>query len=324
MILKRAASDAHSELMKKTRVILAGGNGCLGKLLTGDLLKRGYEVVLLTRRPVGGIAGAKEIGWDGKNPGPWMEALEGSQVLINLAGRSVDCRYNAANRRAIIASRMDSTRILGTAVQKCRRPPAVWLNSSTATIYKHSFNRPMDESGEIGATPEAKDAFSITVAQAWEAALTERDTPGTRKVALRTAMVLSRNGGVFPVLRRLVRLGLGGSMAGGRQYVSWIYEMDFCEAIAWLISRDDMSGPVNVTAPNPLPNREMMRALRVACGAPVGLRASAWMLEAGAWLLRTETELIIKSRRVVPGRLLASGFKFRFGQIQDAFHELTA
>ena len=309
--------------MIKPRAVLAGGSGFLGRLLTGDLLKRGYDVAVLARRQGAEVAGVKQMGWDGKNPGPWMEALDGSTVLINLAGRSVDCRYHAANRRAIMDSRVDSTRVLGKAIQKCRRPPAVWLNSSTATIYKHSFDRPMDEAGEISATPEAKDAFSIAVAQAWEAALAEADTPGTRKVALRTAMVLGRSGGVFPVLRRLVKFGLGGAMAGGRQYVSWIHETDFCEAIAWLIDREEMTGPVNVSAPNPVPNREMMQALRAVCDQRLGLPASGRMLDVGAWLLRTETELIIKSRRVVPGRLLSAAFAFRFPQIESAFRDLV-
>jgi len=159
--------------MKNPKAVLAGGGGCLGRLLARDLLKRGYEVTVLSRHPAGETTAVTEMGWDGKNPGPWMEAIENSQVLINLAGRSVDCRYHAANRRDILNSRVDSTRALGLAIQKCRHPPAVWLNSSTATIYKHSLDRPRDETGEIGATPEAKDAFSITVAQAWEAALAE-------------------------------------------------------------------------------------------------------------------------------------------------------
>jgi uncharacterized protein (TIGR01777 family) len=181
----------------------------------------------------------------------------------------------------------------------------------------------MDEAtGEIGATPEAADAFSVEVAQAWELALTEAATPATRKVALRLAMVLSRDGGVLPVLRRLVRLGLGGSMASGRQFMSWIHEDDFCRAVGWLLEQADLTGPVNLAAPEPLPNAEFMRRLRAVCGVPFGLPAARWILEVGAVFLRTETELIIKSRRVAPGRLLESGFRFRYATLDAALRDL--
>jgi NAD dependent epimerase/dehydratase family enzyme len=183
----------------------------------------------------------------------------------------------------------------------------------------------MDEAGEIGATPEAKDAISVEVAQAWEKAFVESVTPHTRKVTMRTAMVLgSGRNSVFPVLRRLVRFALGGHMGSGQQFVSWIHEMDFCRAVEWLIARDDMGGVVNLVAPNPVPNRELMETLRDICGVPFGLPAPEWLLEIGAFLLRTETELMIKSRRVVPGRLLAAGFEFRFPQLRDAVRDLTS
>ena len=181
----------------------------------------------------------------------------------------------------------------------------------------------MDEAGEIEATPEAKDAFSVEVARAWEQALNEAHTPVTRKVALRTAMVFGPGeGGVFRVLRRLARFGLGGKMAGGQQFVSWIHEADFCRAIEWLIHREDFSGPVNVAAPSPVTNAEMMRIFRRVSDAPFGMPAARWMLEAGAFVLRTETELIIKSRRVVPERLLAAGFEFCFPKMVDAVREI--
>jgi uncharacterized protein len=309
----------------KQRIILAGGSGFLGGLLARHFSER-YEVVVLTRSPVPGRAAVREVAWDGCTLGEWAREMDGALAFINLAGRSVDCRYHAKNRRLILDSRLHPTRVLGAAVARCARPPQVWLNASTATIYKHSLDRPMDEAtGEIGPTPEAKDEFSVEVAQAWERVFFEANVGATRKVALRTAMVLGlgRNS-VFPVLRRLVRLGLGGRMASGAQFVSWIHDQDFCRAIDWLISRDDLSGPVNLTAPNPLPNYEMMRILRNVYGKTVGLPAALWMLEAGAFFLRTETELIIKSRRVVPGRLLASGFQFRFPKIEEALRDLES
>jgi len=243
--------------------------------------------------------------------------------LINLAGRSVDCRYHARNRRLIMDSRIKSTRVLGEAVAQRMNPPRVWLNSSTATIYRHSFDQAMDEAtGVIGATPAVNDEFSVEVATAWERVFDGAVTPRTRKVALRTAMVLSRDGGVFPVLRRLARLGFGGSIAGGRQFMSWIHEEDFFRAVDWLIGHEAVSGPVNLAAPNPLPQAELMRQLRHNLGVPFGLPATRWMLELGAVFLRTEAELIIKSRRVVPGRLLAGGFEFRFGCVSSALADL--
>jgi uncharacterized protein (TIGR01777 family) len=220
---------------------------------------------------------------------------------------------------------VNSTRVLGQAIGRCAKPPQVWLNASTATVYRHTFGNPWDEKGETEATTEAKDRFSVEVAWAWEQALNEAQTPQTRKVAMRMAMVLGTGkNSVFPVLRRLVRVGLGGRMGSGQQFVSWIHEADFCRAVEWLIGHNDLEGPTNLTAPNPLSNCEMMRTLRQVCGVPFGLPAASWMLEVGAFFLRTETELIIKSRRVIPGRLLESGFTFQFPTIQEAFGDLCS
>ena len=306
------------------RVVLAGGNGFIGRLLAKNLVAGNYEVVVLTRSPSPGETAIRQARWDGRTLGDWVGELEGASALVNLAGRSVNCRYNAHNRREILESRVQSTQVLGEAIARCRQPPQVWLNASTATIYRHTFDRQMDEAtGEIGATPEAKDAFSIEVARAWEEALNKASTPATRKVALRTAMVFaSDEGGVYRTLRGLTRWGLGGSIAGGRQIISWIHEVDFCRSVEWLIDHDDFSGPVNVASPNPIPQREMMRIIRRECGVPFGLPATRWMLEVAAFVHGTEAELIIKSRRVVPGRLLAAGFQFRFASMEDAVREI--
>jgi uncharacterized protein (TIGR01777 family) len=236
----------------------------------------------------------------------------------------VNCRYNERNRREILESRVDSTRVLGEAIARCNTPPPVWLNASTATIYKHTVDRQMDEAtGEIGATPEAKDAFSIEVARAWEETLDKASTPATRKVAMRTSMVLAASkGGAYRVLRGLTRWRLGGAVAGGHQFISWIHETDLCNAVEWLIERDDFSGPVNLASPNPIPHGEMMRIIRRECGVPFGLPATRRMLEVATFVHRTEAELIIKSRRVVPGRLLAAGFQFRFPRMEDAVREI--
>jgi uncharacterized protein (TIGR01777 family) len=308
----------------KDRIVIPGGSGFIGRFLGERLVAENWDVVVLTRspRPDGGMI--RQVRWDGRTLGPWAEELEGARAVLNLAGRSVNCRYNARNRREILESRVQSTRVMGEAIARCKRPPPVWLNMSTATIYKHTFDRANDEAtGEIGPTPEAKDAFSIDVARAWEQTLNEARTPATRKVALRTAMVFAAGeGGVFRTLRRLARWGLGGSIAGGNQFISWIHEDDFCRAVTWLIDRDDLSGPVNVASPNPLPQREMMRIIRRECHVPFGLPATRGMLEMAAFIHRTEAELILKSRRVVPSRLLASGFAFHRPTMEEAVQEI--
>jgi uncharacterized protein (TIGR01777 family) len=216
---------------------------------------------------------------------------------------------------------------VGKTIGRARKPPPVWLQAGTATIYAHRYDAPNDEmTGLVGGLePDAPDTwrFSIDVATAWERALNEAVTPGTRKVILRSAMVMSPDrGGVFDVLLRLVRYGLGGTVGDGRQYVSWIHEDDFVRAVAWLIEDDALAGPVNLAAPNPVPNAEFMRTLRRAWGRSVGLAAPRWLLEVGAWLLRTETELVLKSRRVVPGRLLGAGFSFRYPEWSAAAADL--
>ena len=315
--LPTPCSDPGSAM--KRRMILAGGSGFLGGVLAKHFTTLKWEVVVLTRHPKPRSDGLREVAWDGETVGNWARELEGAEAVVNLCGKSVDCRYTGENRKLLINSRTLPTRAIGQAIANCQSPPRVWLNSSSATLYKHTFDTAMDENGAQGATREAKDEFSIEIIRQWECALNEAQTPRTRKVALRTTMVLgmSRNS-VVPVLRRLTRLGLGGRMGSGRQFVSWMHQEDFCRAVEWVITHDELSGPVNLAAPKPLPNAEMMRTFRKQCGVPIGLPATEWMLEIGAVFLRTETELIIKSRRVVPGRLLASGFEFRFPQFREA------
>lgn len=309
------------------KVVIAGGSGQVGTVLARALLARGDEVVVLTRGS-GNVVG-RAVSWDGASVGEWATELDGSDVAVNLAGRSVDCRYDAANRREIMDSRLHSTRAIGTAIARAARPPAVWLQAGTATIYAHSYDRPNDEQSGVlgGAEPDVPDTwrFSIDVAKAWEQALDEAEVDATRKVKLRSAMVMSPDrGGVFDVLLGLVRRGLGGRAADGRQYVSWIHHHDFVRAVLWLIEHDDLEGAVNVAAPGPLPNADFMRALRQAWGIRFGLGATSWMLEVGALLMRTETELVVKSRRVVPGRLLEDGFEFRHPSWPEAARELCS
>ena len=311
--------------MNQPRIILAGGSGFLGQALAEHFQALDWEVVVLTRSPQTNRA-AREMAWDAVALGDWVRELEGAAAVVNLTGRSVDCRYTEANRRLILDSRVNSTRVVGQAIAQCAQPPRVWLNSSSATIYRHTLGPAWDESGtDFAPTPAVQDEFSLEVIHAWERALNEAETPRTRKVALRTTMVLglARNS-VFPVLRRLAQFGLGGRMGTGEQFVSWLHEADFVRAVEFLITHQELSGPVNLAAPNPVPNHELMRAFRELAGMPVGLPATAWMLEIGAFFLRTETELILKSRRVVPGKLLQAGFEFRFPELRGALAELQA
>ena len=308
----------------KNRIIIAGGSGFLGSVLADHFARNATEIVILTRNPRWRTGLVREVYWDGATNGDWIKDLEGTRALINLAGISVNCRYHARNRKRMIDSRLASTRVLGEAIGRCAKPPPVWLNSSTATIYKHTFGPAWDEAGDIGGCAEAKDIFSVQVATEWERVLDEANTPRTRKVALRSAMVLghARNS-VLPNLLRLGRLGLGGSMAGGRQFVSWTHQEDFCRAVEWIIEHANLDGAVNLAAPNPVTNVEFMAAIRKICRAPLGLPAPRWLLEIGAFFLRTETELLIKSRRVAPGKLLADGFNFRHPDLLPAIEQLA-
>ena len=305
------------------RIILAGGSGFLGQLLAAHLQPRGWEPIVLARQP-SPRATFQELAWDALSLGDWASSLDGAEAVINLAGRSVNCRYTAENRRLILASRVDSTRVIGEAIARCAQPPRVWLNASTATLYKHSLDRANDEtSTDYRSTTEAKDDFSVSVGLAWEKAFYEASTPRTRRAALRTTLVFGTvPGGVFQIMRRLAKLGLGGRMGSGRQYVSWIHDQDFCRAVEWILEHDELSGPVNLAAPEPVPNAEMMRLYRRVCGLPMGWPAAGWMLEIGAFIMRTETELLLKSRRVVPGKLLASGFQFGFPGMEAALRNL--
>ncbi|CAM5625870.1 DUF1731 domain-containing protein [Streptomyces fumanus] len=293
------------------KIVMPGGTGQVGRVLERAFTAAGHDVVVLTRRP----SGPGQVYWDGETPGPWTDAVDGSDVVVNLAGRSVNCRYTPANLRAMMDSRVRSTRAVGEAVAAAARPPRVWLQMSTATVYAHRFDAAHDEATGVlgGKEPGVPGywSYSVDIATAWERALAEAPTPRTRKVALRSAMVMSPDrGGVFDVLSRLARTGLGGPVAGGAQYVSWVHETDFVRAAGFLIDREDLSGPVNVAAPAPLPQRAFMRELRAAWGMPIGLPATRWMAEIGAFVLRSDTELLLKSRRVVPGRLLDAGFTF--------------
>jgi uncharacterized protein len=294
-------------------------------MLRRSLTAQGHTVIVLTRRP----GHEHEVAWDGRSLGDWVSELDGADAVINLAGRSVSCRYNEANLRAMMESRVRSAEVVGEAIARCDAPPAVWLQARTATIYAHRFDAPNDEAaGVIGGTEPGVPAYweySVRIARAWEQAQRDAVTPQTRQVALRSAMIMSPDrAGIFDYLSWLARLGLGGPVAGGAQYISWIHEYDFVRAVGHLLSDDRIEGAVNLASPGPVPQREFMRALRKAWRVPVGLPATAWMAQIGAFVLRSDTELLLKSRRVVPTRLLEAGFEFEYPNWPAAAGELVA
>ncbi|WP_411344364.1 TIGR01777 family oxidoreductase [Paenibacillus sp. WLX1005] len=290
------------------KVVLAGGTGFIGQYFEKRFLDMGYEVIIISRRP-------GHVSWHDQ-PGI-VRALDGAQMVINLAGKSVNCRYNEKNKREIMNSRLETTRALGHAMQSCYSPPPLWFNSSTATIYRHAEDRPMTETaGEIGT------GFSVEVAKAWEQAFFEFKLPHTRQIALRIAIVLGPGGGVMTPYRNLVRFGLGGKQGSGKQRFSWIHVEDLLGIILFLRDRKQLDGIFNCSAPNPVTNGELMALLRQNMHKFIGMPAPRWMLEMGAAMIRTETELILKSRWVVPNRLVKEGFMFRFGRLERTLEDI--
>lgn len=296
-------------------IVLAGGTGHVGTILARHYHAAGDDVVVLSRTPK--TAPWRTVAWDAKTLGPWTSELEDADVVIGLAGRSVNCRYTTANRDAIMSSRVDSTHAIGEAIAWAKSPPRTWLQMSTATIYAHRYDAPNDEAtGLIGGTELDAPAawhFSIEVARAWERAVDEAVTPQTRKVKLRSSVVLSPDGGgIFDTLLTLTHRGVGGTAGNGKQYVSWIHEADFVRAIEWITAHESLTDVVNVASPNPLPNAAFMRELRESSHTRIGLASPKPLITVGAFLMRTEPELVLKSRRVVPAKLLASGFDFTY------------
>ena len=300
--------------MKK--LIIAAGTGFLGQVLVNHFKNKFDEIVILTRGKSQTIDGIKYVNWNARSFSGWENELENATALINLAGKSVDCRYTEKNKKEILLSRIESTKILNKAVLKCQNPPKQWLNSSTATIYRFSLDKQMDEvNGEIG------NDFSINVALSWEKAFFKTETPNTLKTALRTSIVLGKNGGAFIPLKNLAKTGFGGKQGKGNQFVSWIHEEDFANAVDFIIEKE-ISGIINVVSPEPIPNSNFMTRLQKAVGFPFGIPVNIFLLKIGSFFIRTEAELVLKSRNVIPKRLLENGFKFKFGDIDTAFENL--
>lgn len=305
--------------MKYNKIVLAGGNGYLGGVLAKHFSSIADEVIILSRKPKAIEGNIKTILWDGKTEGSWVNNLNGASLMVNLCGKNVNCRYNDKNRQEIINSRVLPTNLLNRVIEQLDRPPLLWINITSATIYLHAEDQAQDEiAGEIGY------GFSIDVCKIWEETFFQVTNPKIRKIALRLGIVLGRKDGAFPRLLTLVKLGMGGKQGDGMQYVSWIHEQDVALSIEWLLDQKEIKGIVNCTAPDAIKNNELMKSLRKAYGVPFGLPAPAWLLEIGAKIIGTETELILKSRWVKPSVLLNSGFKFQYGFIDNAIHDILS
>ncbi|WP_326984441.1 TIGR01777 family oxidoreductase [Chryseobacterium sp. MYb264] len=296
------------------KIIIAAGTGFLGKNLEKYFTEKGSQVYILTRNP----KRKNEIFWDAKTLDEWKNILENSDVLINLAGKSVDCRYTEKNKKEIYSSRIESTKVLQQAINECINKPKVWLNASSATIYIHSETHlNTEENGIIG------DDFSMNICKSWEKEFFISKTENVRKVALRTSIVLGNNGGAFPKLKMITKFGLGGKQGRGNQNISWIHIDDFCRSVEHIINNENIVGEINITAPNPLPNEEFMRKLRKKMKVPFGLNAPVWQLEIASIFLKSETELLLKSRNVYPDKLMKSGLEFTYSKVDYAFKNLV-
>lgn len=299
-----------------SKVILAGGSGFIGDIFSSHFIDKGDEVIILSRNPKPNKNGAKSIFWDGITLGDWVSELNHSDTLINLTGKSVNCRYTDENKALILSSRVNATNILGEALKKIDHPPKLWINCASATIYRHAEDRPQDED-----TGEEGTGFSVDVCRKWEQTFHVNQVQGVRQIVLRIAIALGSNGGVLPYYLNLAKFGLGGQQGNGKQYFSWIHEDDLKGIVDFVISHQDIEGTLNVSSPHPVKNKQLMKSFRKVAGAPFGLPASKWMLAIGTWALRTETELILKSRWVIPARLIALGYIFKVPLIDQAIEK---
>lgn len=303
--------------MKLGRVVLAGGSGYLGGVLADYYRDKADEIIILSRSAHASNGKIQWVEWDGRTKGPWTSALEGCDLLINLCGKNVNCRYTEKNKAEIFRSRLEPTKLLGEVVAELRQPPKVWINMASATIFRHAEDRPQDEvHGEIG------QGFSVEVCKAWEATFAAATAPSTKKIVLRVAIAFGKKDGVIPRLWRMTRLGFGGKQGNGHQFVSWIHEQDLARMTEWVYLHGKDGGVYNAVAPQVIRNSDLMRLVRKRLHMPFGLPAPSWFLDIGAVIIGTETELILKSRWVYPQRLLDEGFQFTYPDAESALQDI--
>ncbi len=317
--------------MKDKKIIIAGGTGFMGQEMTKYFGKEN-KIIILTRKIENtknnrnrynslskeDLRNVQFIQWDGQTMGEWTKEIENADLIINLAGRTVNCRYTEKNKKEIFDSRTDSVKAIGEAIRQCPSPPKLWINASSATIYRHATDKPQDEYSK-----EFHDGFSVQVCKLWEETFFEQITPHTRKVALRMAITLGPGGVLIPYFN-LLKFGLGGRQGNGKQMYSWVHIEDTCRMIEWISDNDTIEGVYNCSSPGPVTNKEFMKCLRLASGQKIGLPAYEWMLKIGATLIGTETELILKSRWVLPTKILETGFRFKYPLLKDAFADIIS
>lgn len=303
--------------MKYKKIILAGGNGYLGSVLANYYRDLTEEIIILSRKSQTAVGNVKTLLWDGITEGEWKAEMEGADLLVNLCGKNVNCRYTDKNKKEIISSRVNPTKLLSQVIGNLVQPPKLWITITSATIYRHAEDRPQDEeTGEIG------NGFSIDVCKRWEEEFFSARTPHTRKIALRMGIVFGYADGAFPRLLNLVKCGMGGKQGNGQQYVSWIHEQDAARCTEFLMDQEELNGIINCTAPEPLKNAILMKHIRESYGASFGLPAPTWLLGLGAVVIGTEVELILKSRWVLPKRLIDNGYVFLFPKAEEAIQNI--
>jgi uncharacterized protein (TIGR01777 family) len=302
--------------MPRERVVLAGGSGFLGRSLTDELVDKGYEVVVLTRSPTMDTEHVKHVAWNGRTLGDWTTFLDGAKAVVNLTGKSVNCRYTPANRREIVDSRVDSVKVIGEAILKCRRPPKVLVQAATLAIYGDAGQRICDENAPAGT------GFSVETCLLWEKTVASLKLPSTRIVVLRIGFALGTDGGALGTLARITKCYLGGTVGSGHQYISWIHLQDLDRMFLWSIERDDIEGVFNATGPNPVTNAEFMRQLRRTLNRPWSPPVPAWAARIGAWAMGSEAELALTGRRCVAKRFLEKDFEFKYSNLEGALGDL--
>jgi uncharacterized protein (TIGR01777 family) len=302
--------------VSKGRVVLAGGSGFLGRALAEAFARAGYEPVVLTRRVRKRGARVRQVEWDGRTLGAWTRELEGATAVVNLAGRSVDCRHTPKHRREIVESRVDSVETIGRAIAACEEPPRVLVQAASLAIYGDAGRRVCVEDAPAGR------GFPVEVCKRWEQVFNSLELDATRKVLLRIGFVLGRDGGALPTLARLARLYLGGTVGEGHQYISWLHVRDFCRLVLWCVEREQAAGVYNATGPCPVTNAEFMCELRCALRRPWSPRVPAWLVRLGAFILRTEPALALEGRRCLPERFVEEHFKFLYTNLESALADL--
>jgi uncharacterized protein len=304
----------------KTKLILAGGSGYLGTILAEYFKNEYREILVLSRGQERTNKNIRYANWDAEHSGAWQNELENSSVVINLTGKNVNCRYTEKNKKEILLSRVNATKLIGETIQKLKSPPHLWINLTSSTIFRHSEDKQMTEED----VNEYGNDFSVGVCKAWEESFYSFSFAKTRQVALRVGMALGNTGGVFPVLKRLVKFGLGGKMGKGNQFVSWIDDVDFLRMVRWAIENENVSGTYNCTSPIPATNKELMKTLRDKMHIPIGIPAPEFLLEIGSFIIRTETELVSKSRNVIPAKAMKEGFTFHYPNIKDSIEHILS